>query len=259
MPNASRYLEPGYTYHLTHRCHDRRFLLKFARDRDMYRRWLREGARRYRVPVYNYCVTSNHVHVITHVNDVEAVASMMQLASATMARHWNRRKTHEGSVWEHPYKCTKVQDGQHLLNCLRYVSLNMVRAGEVGHPDGWRWCGHDELTGKRTRYTVLSPDRLLQSLDIASITDFRKLYLAGLKEAMDREGLAREPVWTESLAVGDRAFVEQAAQSRLDRTRFEYAPASEDGQVWSVREPGDAYTPVSVPESGARVLKWSRM
>jgi hypothetical protein len=51
MPNASRYLEPGYTYHLTHRCHDRRFLLKIARDRDMYRRWLREGARRYRVPV----------------------------------------------------------------------------------------------------------------------------------------------------------------------------------------------------------------
>ena len=46
MPNASRYLEPGYTYHLTHRCHDRRFLLKFGRDRDLYRHWLREGARR---------------------------------------------------------------------------------------------------------------------------------------------------------------------------------------------------------------------
>ena len=34
----------------------------------------------------------------------EAVAAMMQLAAATWARHWNRRKMHEGSVWEHPYK-----------------------------------------------------------------------------------------------------------------------------------------------------------
>jgi hypothetical protein len=95
----------------------------------------------------------------------------------------------------------------------------------------------------------------LQNLDIASITDFRILYLAGLRDTMDREDLAREPVWTESLAVGDRVFVEQAAQNRLDRTRFEYAPVSEDGQVWSVRERGDAYTPVSAPELGAKALK----
>ena len=105
MPNASRYLQAGYTYHLTHRCHDRRFLLKFARDRNVYRKWLREGARRYRVPVYNYCVTSNHTHAIVHVDDVETVAAMMQLASATLARHWNRRKDHEyeplgdGDAW----------------------------------------------------------------------------------------------------------------------------------------------------------------
>jgi len=32
MPRASRYLRSGYTYHLTHRCHDRRFLLKFVRE-----------------------------------------------------------------------------------------------------------------------------------------------------------------------------------------------------------------------------------
>jgi hypothetical protein len=29
----------------------------------------------------------------------------------------------------------------------------------------------------------------------------------------------------------------------------------EDGQVWSVRERGDAYTPVSAPELGAKALK----
>ena len=97
MPNASRYLEAGYTYHLTHRCHDRRFLLDTIRERNDYRRWLREGARRYGVAIYNYCLTSNHTHVIVHVDDPDAVSSMMQLASATVARHWNRLKGHEGS------------------------------------------------------------------------------------------------------------------------------------------------------------------
>ena len=30
MPRANRYILPGHAYHVTHRCHDRSFLLKFA-------------------------------------------------------------------------------------------------------------------------------------------------------------------------------------------------------------------------------------
>ena len=78
MPNASRYLQAGYTYHLTHRCHDKRFLLRTIRERNDYRKWLREGSIRYKVPIYNYCITSNHTHVIAHVDDPQAVSAMMQ-------------------------------------------------------------------------------------------------------------------------------------------------------------------------------------
>jgi putative transposase len=251
MPNATRYLESGYTYHLTHRCHDRRYLLKFARDRDLYRKWLREGARRYSVPVYNYCITSNHVHVVVHVEEVDAVASMMQLASATVARNRNRRKAHEGSVWEHPYKCTRIQDGQHLLNCLRYVSLNMVRAGVVSEPGHWRWCGHDELVGQRQRYRILSLDRLLQSLDMSSVTSFREVYLGGIAEALQEGVPLREAAWTESLAVGGRVFVEQAAMQASGRSRFEYDSLAE-GDAWVVREAGSVYSSISTTESGCK-------
>ncbi len=225
MPNASRYLEPGYTYHLTHRCHDRRFLLRTIRERNDYRKWLREGAHRYGIPVYNYCVTSNHVHVIVHVDDPGAVSSMMQLASATVARHWNRLKEHEGSFWEHPFKCTIIQGGQHLLNCMRYVSLNMVRAGVVGHPSEWRWCGDDELTGRRSRYCLLALDRMLASLELPSMDAFQRLYRDGINEQLARRQVAREAAWTEALAVGDQAFVERAASSIGHRQRFIYCEA----------------------------------
>ena len=242
MPNASRYLEAGYTYHLTHRCHDRRFLLDTIRERNDYRRWLREGARRYGVPIYNYCLTSNHTHVIVHVDDPDAVSSMMQLASATVARHWNRLKGHEGSFWEHPFKCTIIQSGQHLLNCMRYVSLNMVRAGVVGHPSEWRWCGDDELTGRRSRYRLLAVERMLESLDIPSMAEFQHLYSEGIDDVLARRQFARESAWTESLAVGDRLFVESAAKSIGHRRQFTYSDA-ETGtpNTFCVRETSPAY------------------
>ena len=34
MPRANRHFLPGHVWHITHRCHQRAFLLKFARERD---------------------------------------------------------------------------------------------------------------------------------------------------------------------------------------------------------------------------------
>lgn len=254
MPRASRYLQAGYTYHLTHRCHDRRFLIKFVRDRDTYRKWLYEAVRRYTVPVYGFCITSNHVHLIVHVDDAERVGLMMHLVAGTFAQQLNRRKKHEGSVWEHPYHCTIIQDGQHLLNCLRYVSLNMVRARVVGHPAQWPWNGHDELTGRRSRYRILALDRLLDSLDMTDIEDLRTAYQQGIEEQLRLRRLRREPEWTESLAVGDRTFVERVTGSFQRRRQFDYAEVTGSADTWTVRDPRLPYGPVSAPELGSKAL-----
>ena len=253
MPRASRYLQAGYTYHLTHRCHARRFLLKFVRDRDAYRKWLHAAVKRYSVDVYGFCVTSNHVHLIVHVNDTERIGRMMGLVAGSFAQQLNRRKRHDGSVWEHPYQCTIIQDGRHLLDCLGYVSLNMVRAGAVVHPADWRWCSHDELMGQRLRYRILNIDRLLESLGMDSLADLQSAYADGIDEKLRRRALSREAQWTEALAVGDRVFVESAARSFGQRNKFEYSETDSAADAWAVREETAPYSPVSVskPESKA--------
>ena len=53
MPRAHRFFLPGYIYHITHRCHRREFLLKFARDRRLWCRWLFEARQRYGLSVLN--------------------------------------------------------------------------------------------------------------------------------------------------------------------------------------------------------------
>ena len=237
MPRASRYMRNGYTYHLTHRCHDRRFLLRFVRDRDVYRRWLREAARRYDVAVYGYCITSNHVHLVVHADDKVRIGLMMHLVAGVFARQFNRRKRHDGSVWEHPYHCTVIQDGVHLINCLCYVSLNMVRTGVVDHPQEWRWSAHDELMGTRTRYRVVAIDRLLESLTIARREDFLKLYEGKIEELMQKNELRREASWTEAVAIGEREFVEDVATNTIRRSHFRYTQTcNSDGvKSWSLR------------------------
>ena len=47
MPRANRHYIPGYVWHITHRCHKKEFLLRFARDRRRYLQWLFEARERY--------------------------------------------------------------------------------------------------------------------------------------------------------------------------------------------------------------------
>jgi putative transposase len=255
MPRANRYLQAGHAYHLTHRCHDRRFLLKFVRDRDCYRKWLYEAVKRYGVAVYNYCITSNHVHLVVHVDDTEQVGLMMHLVAGAFARQRNSRKRHEGSVWEHPYQCTLVQSGEHLMNCIRYVSLNMVRAGVVPQPSQWAWCGDDELMGTRSRYRILDTARMLENLELDDLSEFRRLYEEGIRDQIQRRMLRRDPTWTRALAVGDRVFVQQIAESFKNRCQFTYSQAACAKNAWMVQESAVAYGLVSPTESESKPLQ----
>ena len=61
MARAKRHFIPGYIWHITHRCHKREFLLKFARDRRRWLYWLYQARKRYCLTFLNYTVvTSNN-------------------------------------------------------------------------------------------------------------------------------------------------------------------------------------------------------
>ena len=64
MPRAKRHFIPGYIWHITHRCHKREFLLKFAKDRHRYLQWLYQARKKYGLKILNYMVTSNHTHLL---------------------------------------------------------------------------------------------------------------------------------------------------------------------------------------------------
>jgi putative transposase len=79
MPRANRHFLPGYVWHITHRCHQRKFLLKFARDRRRYLHWLFEAKKRFGLCVLDYMVTSNHVHLVVKDTGSDVIANGMQL------------------------------------------------------------------------------------------------------------------------------------------------------------------------------------
>lgn len=197
MPRASRQFAYHSAWHLTQRCHNKAFLLKFERDRHYWRMCLFEACRRYGLRVLNFIVTSNHVHVLVYSEDNDTVPNAIQYVSGQMAQHYNKRKGRRGAFWEDRYHAVPIKTREHLLECLVYIDLNMVRAGVVTHPSQWRICGFHDIQTPRQRYAVIDLDCLLRLSEIPSLAQFQREHRAWIDEKLASGRLERDPRWTE--------------------------------------------------------------
>ena len=245
---------PGKLYHLTHRCHDRSFLLKFAKDRNEYRRLAIDMANQYQVVVLNYCLTSNHVHLLLEAKDKVLVSQFMHDLAGTFALHYNRRKDRSGGYWEGRYHATMIDSGPYLWACLLYIDLNMVRTGVVSHPDQWPWTGWQEIMGHRKRYCLIDQQRLIAWTGHKDLGQFREHYEQDVVNRIQRRILQRESQWTDAVAVGTEAFVKSVTEQLPDRRRWQIEERAFGHSAGNVlREPTMAYMSYSVPKNASEV------
>lgn len=248
MARAHRIHIPGQVWHLTHRCHRRQFLLRFARDRRLWRRWLFEACRRYGLCVLDYTATSNHIHLIVRDRGCGEIAAGMQLIEGAIAQAYNRRKHRSGAFWGDQYHATAVETGEHLARCLVYVDLNMVRVGAVAHPADWEVGGYHEIQRAPQRYRIVDRAALAEALGV-ELHDLAGVHHEWIDTALRAGCEERQKRWTECVAVGSRVYVERFRQGLRGRGRFR--SIEEDGDTHVLREPPHAYSLGSARKTSA--------
>ncbi len=236
MPRIGRVLLPGHIYHLTHRCHNGSFFLRYGMLRSEYRKMLWQAVRRFRIQMLNYCVTSNHTHLMVIARRPAAISVFLRHLDGEFAARYNRRKNRRGAFWSERYHSTAIESGEHFWNCMWYIDRNMVRAGVVRHPSEWSWCGFQEIAGLRRRYRALD---LAELVRMGGMIDSRALvqwYCVELDARLQTVSQVREALWTESIAVGSKEFVHRIAGLAKSRKRLEIREGPDSG--WHVCDPG---------------------
>ena len=208
MARAKRHYIPGQIWHITHRCHKREFLLKFAKDRRRWLYWLYESKKRYGLVILNYTVTSNHIHLlVADDRDRKTIPNSIKLIAGRTGQEFNQRKKRKGAFWEDRYHATAIENGEHLLRCIVYIDLNMVRAGVVNHPSEWLSGGYNEIQNPRRKYILINYDRLRQLTNFDSYRDVQINHKKWVEAYLQDETNSRDEKWTRSLAVGSQKFI----------------------------------------------------
>ena len=229
MARAKRHFLPEHAWHLTHRCHKKEFLLKLVKDRQRWLYWLFQAKKRYGLRILNYMVTSNHVHLlIVDGGERDTIPRSMQLIAGRTGQEYNQRKNRNGAFWEDRYHATAVQTNEHLIKCITYIDLNMVRAGVAKHPQKWIHSGYNEIQRPRQRYGIIDFKNLMALLQIENSVDLKQAHREWIEEALKKSKVVRDSKWTQSIAGGDKSFLEQIKERLGIRAKGRKIHGSED-------------------------------
>ncbi len=241
MPRANRHFLPGLVWHITHRCHRREFLLKFARDRRDYLQWLFQARKRFDLCILNYIVTSNHIHLLVLDRGEDITSRSMQLVAGRTAQQYNRRKARQGAFWEDRYHATAIQTDAHLHRCLVYIDLNRVRAGAVDHPQQWAHSGYNEIQHPPNRYRRIDLTALTELCGFSSTQEFQHAHRQWVTNALEEDTQLRQAHWSEAIAVGSERFADEVKEQLGISAK--HRNVTEARGSYTLREPLSAYMP----------------
>ena len=82
--------------------------MKFDKDKKRWMKWLFEAKKRFGLCILNYCITSNHVHLLVHEGKEDIIPKSIQLMAGMVGREYNQRKKRKGAFWDDRYPASLI-------------------------------------------------------------------------------------------------------------------------------------------------------
>ena len=150
MPRQARIDAPGALQHIICRGIERRKIFLSDVDRDDFVDRFSLVVSDSETLCYAWALLDNHFHLLLRTGNIPITSVMRRLLTG-YAVSFNRRHRRHGRLFQNRYKSILCQEDPYLLELVRYIHLNPLRAGivkDLNGLDGYAYCGHSRLTGR---------------------------------------------------------------------------------------------------------------
>jgi len=149
MPRKARIDAPGALHHIIARGIERRNIFKDNADRQSFIERLGDILSDSQTPCYAWALMPNHFHLLLKTG-LTPIATIMRRLLTGHAIYFNRRHRRWGHLFQNRYKSILCQEDKYLLELVRYIHLNPLRAKQVSDLKKmarYPYCGHSVVLG----------------------------------------------------------------------------------------------------------------
>jgi len=214
MARRPRVHFPGALYHVISRGNQGQSIYKDDEDHRRFQTLLGEVVKRHALTLYAYVLMANHFHLLLEVSR-SPLAKAMQSLLYSYTRYYNQRYRKVGHLFQGRYRAILCDRDSYLMELVRYLHLNPVRAKLISDPARYRWSSHrDYLVGKSE--TGIAVERGLE------LWGARRSRAIGAYRQFIRDGMGhghREEYYEvkEQRYLGDDGFVEDVHRAVGDQ------------------------------------------
>ena len=150
MPRKARIDASGALHHIIARGIDRNTIFGDDFDRKNFIDRLATILNETKTVCYAWALIPNHFHLLLRTG-LAPVATVMRRLLTGYAMSYNRRHQRHGHLFQNRYKSILCQEDIYLLELVRYIHLNPLRAGiveDLNALDRFRFAGHSVVRAK---------------------------------------------------------------------------------------------------------------
>jgi putative transposase len=153
MPRTARLDTPGLLHHVMIRGIERRKIFRDDKDRDNFIERLSLLIPETKTRCYAWVFMPNHIHLMLKSGST-GISPFMRRLLTGYAVYFNRRYKRHGQLFQNRYKSIICQEDTYLMELVRYIHLNPLRANivkDLNELGKYPYCGHSTLMGKIKR------------------------------------------------------------------------------------------------------------
>lgn len=212
-------------YHVIARGNQRQAIFLDEKDFRTYLSYLSEYKNKHSFHLYAYALMKNHAHLLMAVEETP-LSKVMQILQFRYTRYFNKRYRKVGHLFQGRYKAILCDKDAYLLELVRYIHLNPVRAGVVEDPEKYLWTGHLSYMG-RGKVDLLDKDLVLSQFGKSKYQArrrYRQFVLDGLPLGHQKKYYEVK----DQRYLGEEEFIDQIERIKTSADPAVFAIALED-------------------------------
>lgn len=139
--------ETGY-YHIIMRGNNKSYIFEQKEAKAYFMNALRKVEGDELLSVAAWCIMDNHVHLVIK-SEPDDLAIAFKRINIKFAMYCNKKYKTVGHVFQDRFKSEVVESDESLLNVIRYVHNNPVKAKMVDKPKEYEWSSYNAYTSNK--------------------------------------------------------------------------------------------------------------
>jgi len=163
MARPLRIEYPGAWYHVMNRGRRAESIFTGNDDYGLFVDLLKESCELWNINVSAYCLMSNHYHLLIQTPEGN-LSRCMRHINGIYTQRYNRIHHCDGQLFRGRFKSILIEEDSYLLQLVRYIHRNPLRAGLVKKLDMYPWCSHKGYRSEAEKWNWLYKDYILSIL-----------------------------------------------------------------------------------------------